>query len=212
MAEPAQRNEQSRLPRGLYGITSEDGPAAPAVAAAVRGGASVIQYRDKTSSRTRRLREAIDIARACRKADIVFIVNDDIELACAARADGVHLGQDDASPAEARVRLGDSRLIGVSCYDSLDRALDAEANGVDYVAFGSFFQSPTKPGAPRADLELLTAARARLSLPIVAIGGITPDNGAPLVRAGAHCIAAISGVFGQQDVEAAARRYARLFR
>lgn len=213
MAEAGPDRSARALPRGLYAVTDAGSaePLASAVAAALRGGARVLQYRDKASSRARRLRESLEIAKACREAGAVFIVNDDVELARAAAADGVHLGRDDLPLAEARARLGGACLIGVSCYDSLDRALAAESGGADYVAFGSFFASPTKPDAPRAGVDLLRRARAQLRLPIVAIGGITPDNGAPLVAAGADCLAAVSGVFEQPDVEAAARRYASLF-
>ncbi|MBA3563268.1 MAG: thiamine phosphate synthase [Gammaproteobacteria bacterium] len=212
MAEASHRASAPGLPRGLYAITSA-GTArlAPAVAAAIRGGAAVIQYRDKGSSRARRLREAIEIAKLCRGTGVVFIVNDDVELARAAGANGVHLGRDDLPLADARARLGRGWLIGVSCYDSLERGLECQADGADYLAFGSFFASPTKPAAARANVDLLREARSRLSLPIVAIGGITPVNGAMLVAAGADCIAAVSGVFGQADVEAAARRYVHLF-
>jgi thiamine-phosphate pyrophosphorylase len=103
------------------------------------------------------------------------------------------------------------RLIGVSCYGSLESALAAQAAGADYVAFGSFFASSTKPAATRVSIDLLREARSRLYVPIVAIGGVTPENGASLLEAGADCLAAISGVFEAPDVEAAARRYARLF-
>ncbi|MGH8495935.1 MAG: thiamine phosphate synthase [Gammaproteobacteria bacterium] len=213
MAEARRHASERTLPRGLYAITNRNSKRslAQAVAAALRGGARTIQYRDKGSSRARRLREAIEIAKICRGAGAVYIVNDDVELARAAGADGVHLGRDDVPLAKARARLGAGRLIGVSCYDSLDRALDARAGGADYVAFGSFFVSSTKPRAARASIDLLCDARAQLDLPIVAIGGVTPDNGAALVVAGADCIAAVSGVFEQPDVEAAARRYAALF-
>ena len=204
------RQAHAALGRGLYAVTGAGEALARDVAAAVRGGAVAVQYRDKGSSRAHRLRTALELGKLCRDSGVVFVVNDDVELALAADADGVHLGRDDAPLAAARARLG-SRLIGVSCYDSLARALAAQAAGADYVAFGRFFASPTKPAAARAPVELLREARSSLHLPIVAIGGVTPDNGAVLVEAGADCLAAISGVFGRPDIEAAARRYARLF-
>ena len=123
----------------------------------------------------------------------------------------MHLGRDDADVASARRVLGARALIGVSCYNDLALAQKAEADGADYVAFGSFYPSPTKPQAPRAELELLRAARRTLRVPIVAIGGITPDNGAALITAGADALAVIEGVFGQPDIRAAAARYTRLF-
>jgi thiamine-phosphate pyrophosphorylase len=204
-----------RLPRGLYvitdaGLTRGEGLLG-AVADALAGGARTVQYRDKSQDRARRLREASALVELCRARGAVAIVNDDLSLAAAAHAHGVHLGLEDAAVAQARAALGPGALVGVSCYDSLERAEGAQAEGADYVAFGSFFPSPTKPAARRATPELLAAAHARLTLPIVAIGGITPDNGAALLSAGAHALAVVSGVFGAADRQAAARRYAALF-
>lgn len=184
---------------------------ATAVQQALDGGAVVIQYRDKSSDRARRLEEARALAALCQPHGARFIVNDDVELTKAVDADGVHLGRDDPAIEAARADLGAKALIGVSCYNELARALDAEKRGADYVAFGSFFPSPTKPHAVRATLDLLKEARARLRVPIVAIGGITPENGASLITAGADLLAVIDGVFGQSDIRAAAERYARLF-
>jgi thiamine-phosphate pyrophosphorylase len=201
--------------RGLYVITDHalaGGRPLPELAAeAVAGGARVVQYRDKTADPVRRLAEARALAAACRSAGALLIVNDDVELACAVQADGVHLGRDDAGIAVARARLGPDRLIGVSCYDRFDLALAARRAGADYVAFGSFFPSPTKPAAVRADVGLLERGRRELGLPLVAIGGITPENGAALVAAGADMLAVIHAVFGAADVRAAAAAFAPLF-
>ncbi|HWP94938.1 MAG TPA: thiamine phosphate synthase [Gammaproteobacteria bacterium] len=206
---------QHTLLRGLYVITDASltpGPRlATAVAAALRGGARLVQYRDKTADESRRHTEASTLRSLCRAHGVPFIVNDDVELAAAVGADGVHLGRDDASLPAARARLGPDAIIGASCYDSLARALDAEANGADYVAFGSFFPSPTKPHAIPAPLALLGEARRRLHIPICAIGGIRTDNAAVLLTAGADMLAVVSGVFGADDVEAAAREFAHLF-
>ena len=155
--------------------------------------------------------EARTIADLCRTRGVIFLVNDDVDLAVAAMADGVHLGRHDRDVATARSRLPANGLIGVSCYDRFDMALQAAAQGADYVAFGSFFPSPTKPEAVRAGPELLDRARRELSLPTVAIGGISPENGATLVRAGADMLAVISGVFAAPDVAAAARAYSNCF-
>jgi len=201
--------------RGLYAIT--DSALLPgerlvaAVAQAIQGGARLIQYRDKGSDRDRRRWEASDLLNLCHSLDVPLIINDDIELARAVGADGVHLGADDISLAEARSLLSEAAIIGVSCYDQLERALEAQAAGANYVAFGRFFASATKPGAIGAPVDLLTSARNSLKIPIVAIGGITPENGGPLVAAGADMLAAIHGVFGQTDVTTAAARYAVLF-
>ena len=197
---------------GLYAIT--DGPRDDLLAAceaAIDGGAVLLQYRDKTDDATRRLAEARALAELCARRRIALIVNDDIDLALASGAMGVHLGEDDGDIASARAKLGPCAIVGVSCYDSLERAERARAQGADYVAFGSFFPSPTKPHARRPPVDLLARACARIGLPVVAIGGITPANGAALVEAGAHALAVVSGVFAQPDVQAAARRYAALF-
>jgi thiamine-phosphate pyrophosphorylase len=204
-----------RRVRGLYAIadTRYLTPAriVAAVTEAIDGGATMIQFRDKTSDTEPRRRMAGALAELCRQRGVLFLINDDVALAQAVGADGVHLGREDTALADARRALGPNAVIGVSCYDELDRAREAARAGADYVAFGAFFPSPTKPQAVRASLELLRAARAELRVPIVAIGGITPENGAALVAAGAGALAVITGVFADDDIRAAARRYARLF-
>lgn len=196
---------------GLYAITN--GPRKDlldAAAAALRGGATLLQYRDKTADVTRRLAEARALAELCDEADALFVVNDDVALAldCGARA--VHLGESDTDFATARRRLGNDAVIGVSCYNDIDRGRRLAAAGADYLAFGAFFPSPTKPQARRADLDLLRAG-TELGVPLVAIGGIRPDNAALLIEAGASYLAVVSEVFGQPDICAAARRLASLF-
>lgn len=203
---------RNQLPRGgLYAIT--DGPRddlVAACAAVLRGGAAMLQYRDKSDDLTRRTHEAHALAQLCAQRGVPLIVNDDIELAAAIGAAGVHLGEHDGDVAAARARLGAHAIVGVSCYDSLERAQELAAEGADYLAFGAFFPSPTKPQARRATPVLLHAARA-LQRPLVAIGGITPDNAAALIAAGADFVAAISGVFASVDPQGAARRYCDLF-
>jgi len=197
--------------RGLYAIT--DGPRPDllaAVKAALRGGVALLQYRDKTADSARRAFEARALRELCARFEIPFIVNDDVELALAVGADGVHLGEDDGDIAAARARLGAGAIIGVSCYDSPARARHLAAAGADYLAFGAFFPSPTKPNARRATPEMLREAKP-LGLPLVAIGGVTPDNAQPLIDAGADFLAVISGIFAQADPEAAARRYAAMY-
>lgn len=200
--------------RGLYAIADTatiGSDLVSAVTAAIAGGAVLIQYRDKTADGERRHRDAAQLAQTCRDRGIALIINDDVELAAATGADGVHLGADDTAIREARARLPGGAIIGVSCYDSLARAQQAARQGADYVAFGSVYPSPTKPGAVRAPVEILSAAQRQLSLPIVAIGGITPDNARGLIEAGADLLAVINGVFGAGDIADAARRYARCF-
>lgn len=203
------------LCHGLYAITDAglipDPLLIHAVEQALLGGARLIQYRDKSSDSARRLAQAQALNALCRRYAIPLIINDDVELAFQVGAVGVHVGQDDPAFAVARARLGDQALIGVSCYDRLDLALAAERAGADHVAFGAMFPSPTKPDEVRAPLELIREARAVLTIPIVAIGGITPDNAPLLLDAGADALAVISGVFAQSDIQTAARRYAALF-
>ena len=203
------------LLRGLYAITDPDLITSDRLIAtatlAVRGGAHLLQYRNKSADTGRRQQEAASLATVCGQYDVLFIVNDDVELAAAVSADGVHLGRDDPQIAVARHRLGPRALIGVSCYNRLARGRAAAAAGADYLAFGRFYPSRTKPAAVSADLDVLRAARAEFSQPLVAIGGITPENGHQLIEAGADMLAVIHGVFGHKDPEAAARRYAELF-
>lgn len=201
--------------RGLYAITDSlllsDGQLLTAVEQALRGGARLVQYRDKSDDIARRLHQARILNALCQRYQAPLIINDDVELAAQVGAAGVHVGRDDPALATARTRLGENALIGVSCYDRLDLAITAAQAGADYVAFGAFFPSPTKPTEIRASLELLKEARQTLQVPIVAIGGITPDNAPSLLAAGADALAVISAVFAQPDIEAAARRFAVLF-
>ena len=201
----------SRPQCGLYAIS--DGPRADLLdrcAAALHGGAALLQYRDKTTDTSRRHDEAARLVALCAAYGAPLIINDDVELAAAVGAAGVHLGADDADLAHARRALGAGAIIGASCYASLARAEELATAGADYLAFGAFFASPTKPHAVHATPGLLRAAR-RLRRPLVAIGGITPDNASPLIAAGADFLAVVSGVFSAGDSEAAARRYANLF-
>ncbi len=198
---------------GLYAVTpglADSALLTSKVEAALRGGARMVQYRNKTADERLRLDQALRIARLCRDAGACFIVNDSIGLAREVGADGVHLGKDDEGVGAARALLGPGKLIGVSCYNQLWRARDAVLQGADYIAFGSFFPSPTKPGAVTAGRDLLRAAK-EFSRPIVAIGGITPNNASGLIEAGADAVAVVAAVFDAHDVERAARRIAGLF-
>lgn len=200
--------------RGLYALTPdlEDTAALLGkIRAALSGGAGWVQYRNKGASAELGRSQARALRALCRQFEVPLIVNDNVELAAETGAEGVHLGAEDGDPRQARARLGSSRIIGVSCYDSLERAVSAQDAGADYVAFGSFFGSPTKPGAVSASLDLLGRARQRLSVPIVAIGGITPANARPLLDHGADALAVISALFAAEDVAAAARQFAGLF-
>lgn len=201
--------------RGLYAITDAelipDAHLLETVEQALLGGARLLQYRHKGADKTLRMQQAQALNALCRSYHVPLIINDDVALAATVGSAGVHLGEDDAPLSEARARLGNDAIIGVSCYACLERAVQAAHGGADYVAFGSFFASPTKPKAMSAPLALLGQAVQRLSVPIVAIGGITPSNGRALVAAGADFLAVVSGVFGQGDVRAAAEAYAALY-
>ncbi len=192
--------------RGLYAVTPDLADSAALVArveAALRGGAALIQYRSKTASAQLRLDQARELARVRASRGGMLIVNDDPLLAAEIGADGVHVGENDASILAAREIVGPDRLVGVSCYNDIARAPRAIAAGADYVAFGSFFPSSVKPDARRADLALLAHARS-LGVPVVAIGGIDAANARSLFDAGADAVAVITAVFDADDVTAAA--------
>jgi len=209
MTAPAPKATRPPL-AGLYVLTPEladTGLLVARVAAAIAGGAAAVQYRNKRGSAVLRREQAFALRALCTARDTTFIVNDDVDLACAVGADGVHLGEDDGAIGAARQRLGAGAIIGASCYDSLDTAQSALAAGADYIAFGSFFASRVKPHAARAQPSLLTRAKARWSVPVVAIGGITATNAAALIAAGADALAVISAVFDAADVSAAAAAF-----
>lgn len=203
------------LPRGLYLLTDAslcgERGLDESVHAALAGGARIVQYRDKGNDGARRLAEARRLRALCREAGAVFIVNDDPRLAADCEADGVHVGRHDADPGALRRRYGAGLLIGVSCYDSLELARSARAAGADYVAFGSAYPSPTKPAAVRAPLALYRSATAALDVPVVAIGGITATNLAPLAAAGCHAVAVVSAVLAAPDVRGAAAAISAAF-
>ena len=203
---PGGREWRHRL-RGLYAVTPDMDDTVQLtrrVEEAISGGARIVQYRNKSAPSSLRQEQARVLAVVCRNAGVPFVVNDDVELARSVGAEGVHLGRDDAALGAARAVLGPDALIGVSCYDDLARARDAEQGGASYVAFGSFFPSEVKPGAVRPPLALLRRARVALDLPIVAIGGITADNAALLIESGADAVAVISALFHTADTRAAA--------
>lgn len=199
---------------GLYAITPDlaDTPLLlRKVRAALQGGARVLQYRNKSADPTLRLQQAQALRQLTREFDATFIVNDDAQLAARVDADGVHLGGDDGSLEAARDMLGDAKIIGVSCYNRESLALEAVRAGADYVAFGAFFPSGVKPQAVRAEPQLLAWARGELALPVVAIGGITAQNGAVLIEAGADALAVISAVFDAEDICSSAQEFSTLF-
>src|SRR4249919_1041134 len=198
--------------RGLYLVTPDDADTARLLARVrpLLPFAALLQYRNKQADDGLRHAQAVALAQACRDAGVSFIVNDDARIAADVKADGVHLGEHDGAIEDARALLGEAAIIGVSCYDDATRADTAAREGADYLAFGAFFPSSTKPNARRATPALLQQAR-RHGLPLVAIGGITPDNARPLIEAGADLVAIVSGVFDAPDPFAAARHCRSLF-
>jgi thiamine-phosphate pyrophosphorylase len=204
-------NSRHPLPAfGLYAITAEQRSDLFDIAAQVlEGGARMLQYRDQSTDASRRAEEAAALKQLCQTHAALLIIDHDVALARSIGADGVHLGGEDDLHA-ARAALGATAVIGVSCGDSLNRAKVAARAGADYISFGAFFPSPTKPLAPRAPIDLLRQSAA-LGIPRVAIGGITPDNAGALVEAGAEFLAAISSLFGAADARAAASRFVQLY-
>ncbi|NIO41237.1 MAG: thiamine phosphate synthase [Burkholderiales bacterium] len=199
---------------GVYAITPEIEDTSELVkrgTAALVGGIRIIQYRNKTGSASLRREQCLALLERLRGVGGTLIVNDDINLAFDVQADGVHLGKDDESFADARHKLGDNKIIGVSCYNDFARARALQAAGADYIAFGSFFPSVTKPTAVGASIDLLVRAKAELKVPVVAIGGINKENAGDLINAGADAIAVLSALFLVDDVEQEAEFFSSLF-
>lgn len=201
--------------RGLYAIADTSVIAEEQlikkVAQALSGGAKIVQYRDKGNDVGQREWQAVDLLNLCKSFNVPLLINDDVELAARIGAAGVHLGKDDMPLLQARAILGTSAIIGVSCYDDLIRARQAEEDGASYVAFGRFFPSHTKPLAVQTNPIILTDAKQYLNIPLAAIGGITPHNAKILIAAGADLLAVINSLFAQINTNAVALQFARLF-
>ena len=204
---------RTAFPGGVYALTpgcADTSRLLQMVEAALKGGVAAVQYREKTGDIALRHEQASELLQLCRQYDVPLVINDDLRLADLTDADGVHLGREDASVREARLILGPEKIVGASCYQSLEEAREAEAAGADYVAFGSFCPSSTKPQAKRAPVQLLHDA-STLSVPVVAIGGITLENAKILIEAGADAIAIITALFDAPDIEKAAQELNQLF-
>ncbi len=199
---------------GLYAITPELVDTAvllTRVRAALTGGAGAVQYRQKHADAALRVVQAGALVALCKAQRVPLIINDDVALALRVNADGVHLGRDDGSVAEARSALGADAIIGVSCYNEMALADAAAAAGANYAAFGSIFASNTKPGAVRASVALLAEAKHRLNIPIVAIGGVTLGNAQQLIDVDVDAVAVISDLFAAPDITARAAMFHQLF-
>jgi len=200
--------------KGLYAITPDEQDTdalLSKVEAALQGGIGVLQYRNKLANHKLQTQQARALLPLCRQYQVPFIINDSIKLCLTLDADGVHLGADDGNLAEARARLGGGKILGASCYNRFDLALSAQQLGADYVAFGACFASSTKPNAPVAGLHLFTQAKAELKVPSVAIGGITLENAALAIAAGATSIAVINAIFNADDVKLTSQQFTKLF-
>lgn len=203
--------------RGLYVITDErltpyeENKIFTMVEKALKGGAKLVQLRDKSKKDEELIEIAKELKRLCHKFLAYFIVNDRVELAFKIEADGVHIGKDDPDLKMVR-RFFKDKVVGVSCYGDLERAIKAEQEGASYVAFGSFFPSPTKPDSKLVDKKILTLAKKHLKIPVCAIGGITLAKAKELIEAGADLIAVVSDIWKTKNIEAHARAYANLFK
>lgn len=200
---------------GLYAITPDVIDTANLVTLtqqALTGGVQSVQYRNKTADSVLQLEQATSLVRLCRKFHVPLIINDDPDLAIKVGADGVHLGMEDMDVTEARRRLGPGKIIGASCYNKLKYAVEAERHGANYVAFGTFFVSITKPGAVTVAINLLYQAKRYLHIPIVAIGGITSDNAAEMIHQGADAVAVSNSLFSAIDVHSEAKKISCLFK
>ena len=207
------KNTKIKNLKGLYAITD------PALMGddlihkaqqAIFGGINILQYRNKTAAPEQQEQEANALARLCKKHNVIFIINDNVKLAIKVNADGVHLGQKDAHIQQARELLGKDKIIGITCNNQIEFAKIAQQQGADYVAFGRFFNSLTKPSAPHADLSLLGEAKKQIKIPIVAIGGITHESAPLLLNKGADMLAVIQGLFGQDDISRATRHFVEI--
>jgi thiamine-phosphate pyrophosphorylase len=199
---------------GLYAITpdlADTQKLIQQVRLALEGGTHWLQYRNKSADQSLKLQQATALICLCREFAVPLIINDSLDVALEVNADGVHLGAQDCLISDAKSKLGADKIIGVSCYDNLQRALEAEAEGADYVTFGSFFASTVKPHAVRAPLKLLREAKEQLRVPVVAVGGIDLHNAGLLIGAGADAVAVISALFNAKDISETAKGFAALF-
>lgn len=199
---------------GLYVVTPDTADTAllcRMVTAAIAGGARIVQYRNKQASHLLQTQQARALLPICRQHQVPLIINDSIKICLTLDADGVHLGADDGNLSAARARLGAGKILGASCYNRFDLAQAAQQAGVDYVAFGACFASSTKPDAAVASLDLFRRAQQQLNIPSVAIGGITLENAALAISAGATAIAVINAIFSAEDVKSTAQQFTQLF-
>ena len=201
--------------KGLYAVTPEEKDLfvlSSQVESCIKGGARLIQYRSKTLSKIEQNKQARKIKMVCDYYKVPLIINDDIELCRILDADGVHLGENDDSLEKARLILGPSKIIGVSCYNSIDRVKKAVDKGATYIALGACFPTITKPNAPIASLDLIALVLKKFKIPVVAIGGINLENIELLINEGINCVAVINSLFKTKDIEGMARQFSSLIK
>jgi thiamine-phosphate pyrophosphorylase len=199
---------------GLYAVTPDELNTellCKQVEAALKGGAALLQYRNKAADATLRLRQASALLALCRSFAVPLIINDHLDLCAQIDADGLHLGATDCDLGAARRLLGTDKIIGASCYNQLDLAIKAEAAGSSYVAFGACFSSGTKPNAPVISLNLFTEAKQKIAIPLVAIGGITLENAPSILQAGADAVAVVGALFDAVDINKTSKQFTYLF-
>ena len=207
------KNKDKSL-KGLYAITDAKLLGTDIIEKAeqaILGGINILQYRNKNASAKQQEQEARTLAQLCDKHNIIFIINDDVELAMKVNADGVHLGQKDTHFQQARKQLGENKIIGITCNNQIELAQNAQQQGADYVAFGRFFESSTKPSAPHAELSLLTEARKLITIPIVAISGITHESAPLVLEKNVDMLAVIEGIFGKADILKSVQQFVDIF-
>ena len=201
--------------KGLYAITPDMADTdllLQKIEAALQGGINILQYRNKAANHKLQTQQARAILPLCRQYNVPLIINDSVKLCLTLGADGVHLGADDGNLREVRARIGDDKIFGASCYNRFDLALSAQQAGANYVAFGACFASETKPNAPVVGLDLFVKAKNELNIPAVAIGGITLQNAAQAIQAGANAVAVINAIFNANDVKLSSQQFSLLFK
>ena len=199
--------------KGLYAITDSKLMGSEFISKAeqaILGGINILQYRNKTAPLDQQEQEALKLAQLCKINNVLFLINDNVDLALKVNADGVHLGQHDTPLQQAREQLGKDKVIGVTCHNKIELAVEAQKNGADYVAFGRFFNSETKPAASPAELPLISKSKKSISIPVVAIGGITQKFAPLLLKEGVDMLAVIHGLFGQDDILRASRQFVEI--
>lgn len=199
---------------GLYAITPDlenTNDLLNKVQQALEGRVQLIQYRNKLANEILRRKQAKLLLQLCREYGIPLVINDHLDLAIEIDADGLHVGQDDISVTQARNQFGQDKIIGASCYNNLDLAVQAEKEGADYVAFGAFFSSLTKPNTISVTMDLVDQAKKKISLPIVAIGGIKLANARTVIQGGCAAVAVCNDLFHTENIKATATQYSQLF-